>query len=176
MSNNLKDFPGNNSIFIDANIFLHHAFAVNDVSIEFLKRVENITVKAFTSVLVLEEVFFKLLLQHASNFIEKITVKKLKSYLQDDVKRSEIFTPLTQYQNFISILKSSGLKIIEVGGADLDIALHLAEQWGIITADAFHLAAMKKRGLTHLASDDTDFERVQEITLWRPKTIKETPP
>jgi predicted nucleic acid-binding protein len=169
VSNNLKDFPDNNGIFIDANIFLHHAFGTNDVSIEFLKRVENIAVKAFTSVLVLEEVFFKLLLQQASNFIEKITVKKLKSYLQDDVKRSEIFTSLTQYQNFITILKGSGLRIIELRGTDLDIALHLAERWGIVTADAFHLAVMKRRRLTHLASDDTDFERVQEITLWRPK-------
>lgn len=169
MSNNLKDFPANDSIFIDANIFLHHAFGMNDVSIGFLKRVEDIKVKAFTSVLVLEEVFFKLLLQQASNFFEKPTVKKLKSFLKDEAKRSEIFAPLSQYQDFITILKLSGLRIIEVKSTDVDIALHLSKRWGIVTADAFHLAVMKRKRLTHLASDDTDFEMVQEITLWRPQ-------
>ncbi|OGP81477.1 MAG: hypothetical protein A2Z08_05115 [Deltaproteobacteria bacterium RBG_16_54_11] len=169
MSNNLSNFPGEHRIFVDANIFLHHAFDSNEISVAFLKRIEQGAVKACTSVLVLEEVFLKLMLQYASNFIEAITVKKLKRYLLNDKRRSEIFVPLRQYQNFITVLKSSGLLIIEVKGHDMDTALQLAERWGIATADALHLAVMERRNVTHLASDDTDFERIREITLWRPQ-------
>ncbi|HIC91265.1 MAG TPA: hypothetical protein EYP21_04235 [Syntrophaceae bacterium] len=37
MLRSLKDFTGRESIFIDANIFLHHAFDTNATSIGFLK-------------------------------------------------------------------------------------------------------------------------------------------
>ncbi|GFP19953.1 hypothetical protein HKBW3S03_01457, partial [Candidatus Hakubella thermalkaliphila] len=51
MPKNLKDFRGKEPIFIDANIFLHHAFDVNPVSVEFLKKVESFDLKAYTSAL-----------------------------------------------------------------------------------------------------------------------------
>ena len=57
MRNNLNGFTGRDQIFIDANIFLHHAFNVNDVSVQFLSRVEAQDIRAATSALVLEEVF-----------------------------------------------------------------------------------------------------------------------
>ncbi|MBW2039768.1 MAG: PIN domain-containing protein [Deltaproteobacteria bacterium] len=164
----LKNFPERASIFVDANIFLHHAFGINEVSVEFLKRVENISVKAYTSVLVLEEVFFKLMLQVSSNFLERVTIKRVKSLLKDESKRSEIFRPLFEYQNFLNVLRDSGLRISEVRTSDLDTALRLSEKWGLVTADALHLAVMKRRGLTHLASDDSDFEGIEDISLWKP--------
>ena len=33
MQTNLSDFKGNEAIFIDANIFLYHAFDVNAISV-----------------------------------------------------------------------------------------------------------------------------------------------
>jgi hypothetical protein len=41
MQKNLKDFDRKDNIFLDANIFLHHAFDINPVSVEFLKRIEE---------------------------------------------------------------------------------------------------------------------------------------
>ncbi|GFP25587.1 hypothetical protein HKBW3S43_01177 [Candidatus Hakubella thermalkaliphila] len=75
MPKNLKDFRGKEPIFIDANIFLHHAFDVNPVSVEFLKKVESFDLKAYTSALVIEEVTFKLIMQSASNFLDKVTLQ-----------------------------------------------------------------------------------------------------
>lgn len=74
MQKNLKDFKGKEGIFIDANIFLHHAFDMNPISVEFLKTVESFNLKAFTSALVIEEVMFKLVMQSASNFLGKVTL------------------------------------------------------------------------------------------------------
>ncbi len=44
MQKNLKDFKGKEAIFIDANIFLHHAFDINATSVEFLKKYEYISI------------------------------------------------------------------------------------------------------------------------------------
>ena len=42
------------TIFIDANIFLHHAFYVNPALVEFLKKVESSDLKAYISAMVME--------------------------------------------------------------------------------------------------------------------------
>lgn len=78
MQRNLKDFSGKGPIFIDANIFLHHAFDLNSDSIEFLKKVETVNLKAFTSALVIEEITFKLIMQSASNFLSRVTLGSIE--------------------------------------------------------------------------------------------------
>jgi len=165
---NLENLPEATTVFVDANIFLHHAFGTNNNSIEFLKRVEKGSVKAYTSVLVLEEVFFKLLMQQASNYLEKVNVEKVKAFLKEERNRDKIFGPIFQYLKYIKILKSLGLKVIEVRDEDIEMALNLARKWGIIAADAFHLAVMQRKLIVHLISDDSDFERAEDINLWRP--------
>jgi predicted nucleic acid-binding protein len=164
----LIDLPKGSTVFIDTNIFLHHAFDINRASIEFLKRVEKGVVKAHTSALVVEELLFKLLMQRASNFLERVSVEKVKTLLKDEVKREKIFESIVQYLQYMDTLKKLGLKILEIGDKDSNMAIHLAKQWGMITADAFHLAVMQRKGIVHLVSDDSDYENVEDITLWRP--------
>jgi predicted nucleic acid-binding protein len=119
--------------------------------------------------LVLEEVFFKLLMQQASNFLKRVSVEKVKAFLKVERNREKIFGPIFQYLRYIDTLQNLGLKVLEITEKDLDIAIHLARKWGIITADAFHLAVMQRKGIVHLVSDDSDFERARDIKLWRPK-------
>jgi len=164
----LIDLPKGSTVFIDTNIFLHHAFDINLISIEFLKRIEKGTVKAYTSALVAEELFFKLLMQQASNFLKSVSVEKVKTLLKDERNREKIFESIFKYLKYIDTLQNLGLKILEIRDKDLDVAIHLAKKWGIITADAFHLAVMQRKGIVQLVSDDCDFERVKDVTLWRP--------
>jgi len=164
----LIDLPKGSTVFIDTNIFLHHAFDINLISIEFLKRIEKGTVKAYTSALVAEELFFKLLMQQASNFLKSVSVEKVKTLLKDERNREKIFESIFKYLKYIDTLQNLGLKILEIRDKDLDVAIHLAKKWGIITADAFHLAVMQRKGIVQLVSDDSDFERVKDVTLWRP--------
>lgn len=98
MRRNLKDFAGKAPIFIDANIFLHHAFGTNITSIEFLKKVESLNMKAYTSTLVLEEIVFKLIMQSASNFIERVALDTVKQFLKDSKNREKVFSPVEKYK------------------------------------------------------------------------------
>ncbi len=164
----LDEFPAKGRIFVDANIFLHHAFDLNESSVRFLQRVERGEVRAYTSLLVLEEVFFKLLIQRASNLLPKVTLEKVKSLLKDKKAREEIFSPLFRYLKYLGTLKAGGLRVSGLKEEDMGRAIHIAGQWGLLTADALHLAVMKRRGIVHLASADSDFEAIEGITLWKP--------
>ena len=75
MPKNLAEFKGTHPIFLGANIFLFHAFDSNEIAVDFLKKIEIEGFKVYTSSLVLEEVFFKLTLQSASNFTDHLNLQ-----------------------------------------------------------------------------------------------------
>jgi predicted nucleic acid-binding protein len=51
----------------------------------------------------------------------------------------------------------------------LETAAHLSSQLRLLTNDALTVAAMKKLGLTHLATNDDDFDQIAGFTLWKPR-------
>jgi predicted nucleic acid-binding protein len=38
----------------------------------------------------------------------------------------------------------------------------------LLTNDTFHVATMKMQGITHIATNDPDFERVGGLKVWKP--------
>ncbi len=168
MLKSLRNFQGKEAIFIDANIFLHHAFDVNHASVEFLKKVESSDLKVYTSALVIEEITFMLMIQSASNFLEKVTLNSVKIYLKDDENREKVFKPVEEYREYINYLKDFGLTILDLTDRDMVVAIQKARTYGLITADAAHIAIMERKGITHIASSDSDFKAISSITLWSP--------
>lgn len=47
-------------------------------------------------------------------------------------------------------------------------AVQKAKTYGLITADAAHLAVMERKGIQHIATADNDFVSVPDITVWSP--------
>jgi len=168
MQRNLKDFKGKEAIFIDANIFLHHAFDMNPTSVVFLKTLESFSLKAYTSALVIEEITFKLIMQSASNFLEKPTLQNIKVLLKDTKTKEEIFKPVVEYRGYLDMLKDFGLTVLDLTDKDMAAAIQKAKIYGLIAADAAHIAVMERKGITHMASSDSDFKAVNHITLWSP--------
>jgi len=169
MQKNLKDSGGRKHIFIDANVSLHHAFDLKSDSVEFLKDVETLNLKAFTSALVIEQITFKLLMQLASNFLPRVNLQKVKTLLQDKVKREEVIAPVEAYRSYINRLKDLGLKVLDLTDEDMKRALQISKAYGLVTADASHVAVMQRTGIRSLASDDSDFHVLKEITVWPPE-------
>ncbi len=168
MQKRLKEFNEKEPIFIDANIFLHHAFDANPNSIQFLKSVESSNIKAYTSALVIEEIMFKLIMQSASNFLHKLTLQDVKGLLRDNKYREKIFKPVLEYRGYIEILKDFGLAVLDLTDKDMAAALLKAKEYGLIMADASHIAVMERKGISNIASSDGDFSSVKNITLWSP--------
>ena len=169
MRKNLKDFREKEGIFVDANIFLHHAFDINAVSVEFLKKIESSSMKVYTSALVMEEITFKLVMQSASNFIDRVTLNSVKNLIKDNKVKEKVFLPVEEYREYMNNLKEIGMTVLDLTDKDMSVALQKAKTYGLITADAAHLAVMARKSLTHIATNDRDFEAVSGITVWSPE-------
>jgi len=50
----------------------------------------------------------------------------------------------------------------------LDMAVDLSNRHGLLISDASHLAVMKAQGITNIATNDSDFERVNGIDIYKP--------
>jgi predicted nucleic acid-binding protein len=60
------------------------------------------------------------------------------------------------------------LTILSVTGTQASRAADFSRQHGLLTNDALIVAVMQDHGLTHLASNDADFDRVPGITRYAP--------
>ncbi len=70
-----------------------------------------------------------------------------------------------------AILNISAIGNLKIVGIDYDvfgIALEYSERYGLLSNDAIHLATMKKHGITSIATNDRDFERVEWLNIQKP--------
>jgi len=72
------------------------------------------------------------------------------------------------WRNYVYIRRYP-ITLVEVDEMAMDLAVQLSGRYRLLISDAVHIAIMKKRGILDLASNDSDFERVTEINLWKPK-------
>ena len=101
MSPSLASYSADEPIFVDANIFLFHAF--NDekfggLATAFLTRIERQEIKALTSSLVIDEVLFKILVQEAAAHLQKPTIWNIKRAMRDGAFVKKIYAPVPEVQ------------------------------------------------------------------------------
>ena len=67
-----------------------------------------------------------------------------------------------------SIKRVENLRIVEMDGEVFDTALDYSKEYCLLSNDAIHVATMKRYGITNIATNDPDFERVGGIMVWKP--------
>jgi len=172
MANALATFHLAAPIFVDANIFLFHAFAHpqhGDAARRFLERVELAEVNAVTSVLVENEVLFKILVQEAAGRLTHSTIWNVRRALRDDLAfREQVYRPARQYLGYIEALTHKGMMLVNITAGQMQRAVDLGRQLGLLITDATHVATWQAQGIVHVATDDEDLWRVPGVTAWGP--------
>jgi len=165
----LRALPTDSRVFIDANIFLYTILGhprFKSPCKEFLIKLENGVYEGTTSTLILNEVVHKLMLA------EVIKINGLSSEreaLKLIRKNPEIISKLhTTWSNY-AYIRRYPIAITEVDERAMDLSVQISERYRLLISDAVHIAIMKKRGIVDLASNDSDFERVAGINLWKPR-------
>jgi predicted nucleic acid-binding protein len=51
----------------------------------------------------------------------------------------------------------------------LESATHISVQHSILTNDALIIAGMQQFGLTHLVTNDDDFDNIPDLSVWKPR-------
>ncbi|MEA2074269.1 MAG: PIN domain-containing protein [Euryarchaeota archaeon] len=152
-------------VFIDANIFLYSAFqhpVLGNNCKDFLVRVEKGEIIGHTSDFVLNEVFHKLMIAEVVKKFEK-TAKQAISLIK---KKPEVIAELETIWVEMGIIKSFNISILD--GSLFPDFVEMSKKYWLMATDAFHVATMKRYGITNIATNDPDFERVDWINVWKP--------
>jgi len=159
-------------IFVDANIFLFHAFAHpqhGDAARRFLERLELAEISAVTSVLVENEVVFKIMLQEAARLLDRPTLWNVRQALRDDpVFREQVYRPGQQYQDYIAALSHTGLRLVDVTVDQMQRAIDLGAEHGLLITDATHVATCQAHDIVNIATGDEDLWEIPGTTAWSP--------
>ena len=60
------------------------------------------------------------------------------------------------------------IKICSCGESVLDMAVGLSNKYGLLISDATHLAVIKSEGISNIVTNDSDFKRIEDLTVYRP--------
>ena len=66
------------------------------------------------------------------------------------------------------VLAIENLEILPVKTEHLQAAAHIMEKYSLLPRDAVHIAVMRETGIQDIASADTDFDTINNITRWTP--------
>jgi predicted nucleic acid-binding protein len=83
-------------------------------------------------------------------------------------KQPSMVRQLNRFQNAVQDIFQSRLQVLAIQPDLMLQATALSRQPGLLTNDALTVAIMQHHGLTHLASHDSDFDRVPGITRYAP--------
>jgi len=162
---NFSDIPEGTNIFVDSNILLyiflrHHLFHASCHTL--IQRIENSEINGYCNDFVFNEVIHKLMITAFVNFYHCSpygAVSLIK-------RKPEILNEFPELWQAGELLQALGFTIIS--GPFFPDAVNLAEDYHLLITDAVHVAAMKKEGITHIATNDVDFERIPFLEISKP--------
>ncbi len=168
----LSDFTSNERIFIDANIFIYNALddpLHAESCTDFLRQVEANNIKGVITPHIMDEILFKILIAEASQHIEKFTLSALKKEMKSHRFSTTVYKPVKEYSEYLTELTYGGLEILTVDRELIEKSIELGSQYGLLITDAIHLSTMKQYGIIHIATNDSDFERIDSINIYKPE-------
>ena len=164
----LDEIETGTTIFIDANIFLYEIldhWKYAEPCNSFLEHINMGKYHALMSVLICNEVFHRVVI---AEVVEKYDIepKSAVNYLK---KNWGIVKELNKaWDAILNINAIENLEIVEIDREIFGVALKYSKKYGLLSNDAIHLATMKRHGLTNVATNDGDFERVEWLNIWKP--------
>jgi predicted nucleic acid-binding protein len=159
--------PSGTEVFLDANTLIYHFTAeptYGAACTRLIERIEQADLRGFISAEVLSDAAHRLMtIEAMQRFGWPMTglAARLRKHHSEIAK-------LTSFQQAIERVPQLGIHAWDV---TLDLVLSAAkisQQHELLSGDALVVAVMQSHGLTALASNDTDFDRVPGLTRYAP--------
>lgn len=164
----LPDLEDGSSIFIDANIFVYHfskKSRLNPACSSLLERAERKEINGITSISVVHEVTHRMMLIEAAAILPDVKIKGLVKYLKF---HPDIVKKLVNHQCVPEKISTFNLEIISSDIKTVERSQQMKRRYGFLSNDALILQIMEDLKIDNLTSNDSDFERVNFITLYKP--------
>lgn len=163
----LNELKTQDTVFIDANIFLYHFTGVSYECKEFLKRCEAKDLLGVTSLTVITEVCHHLMIAEA---IKEGFVSTARPTVQLQ-RKPEIVKKLSEYSAQIMNIMDWGIKIITPPPDILIKSQVYRTQFGLLTNDSFIPVYMKLANTDKLVTFDQAFTRLPSLAIYSPSDI-----
>lgn len=135
----------------------------------FLDKIESGQILAYTSSLVIDEVYYAILISKGAEILQTNRIKAIQGRLKTDKDLAETcYNEVLIFQNYLDALEEISLVIVDVTSRILRGSIEIAKKHLLLSRDAVHLSTCKEFSIKHIASRDDDFERVNFVSLWRP--------
>ena len=167
MKNFLNDLPVGNVVYVDSNIFIYDATEHPKYAIscsKFLDRVESGGITGITSILTINETVHKLSIIELSSKMKERPVSIIRLVKEDPSLLDTLDNPFIVAEDIMDM----NLEIVSFSDLIFEKALRFMKQHRLMSNDAVHLATMKRYGVTNIATNDGDFERVRGLKVWKP--------
>ena len=168
----LAEFRGAERIYIDSNIFVsHHSkdTANREECTSFLRDVENGGVNAATSSVAIDETVYILLKFKAAEILDTHKHYKILDALRHDRGVFDEAWEVAQVHiDYVDALRAKEVLQVFTQTADPLTVKDLAMKYQLLPRDASHLGIMLKNLINNIATNDSDFKRIENITVWMP--------
>jgi len=163
----LDEIKTGSEVFIDVNIFIYHFTGVSEECGYFLNRCEQGDLIAITSVNVILEVLHRLMMVEA---VKKNLVKP-PNIVRKLSKSPEKIKGLNEYFVNAQKINEMGIEIRPVTLETVIKSQMVRMSYGLMVNDSVIAASMQEEGLKLLATNDTGFEKVDEILVYSPEDV-----
>lgn len=160
------DLPKGSACFVDANIFAYHLVGIRDLGPrchDFLERVGS-EIDATSAAFCLADAVHRVMTIEAR---EKFQLAgDAPSWLQ---RHPDRIRELTAFRDAAEQIQSLSLRLIVPDAGTISEAAELSAKHGLLTNDAIIVALMRRHDITHLVTNDDDFDHVPDLTVWKPR-------
>lgn len=168
----LEVFHDIDKIYIDSAIFIsHHSIDAADRKecTVFLNSVENGEINAFTSSIAIDETVYILLKFKAAEILDTNRHYKILDALRHDkIIFDEAWKVAQEHIDYVDALRKKNSLYIITQMADPIEVKDIARKYRLLPRDASHFGVMMNNQINHIATSDSDFERIEGITVWKP--------
>ena len=171
-TSSLEDLPIGQRIFLDATIFVYHFFSGSTQCRRLLERCERREVFGVTSVVAFNEATHRLMTMEAvrSGLVNPGSVpRKLR-------QRPDLVRKVRDYIWQVQSIPTWGIEVLPMDLGCCLRAMDIRAATGLLTNDSLIVATLRAEGLTAIATADADFERVDDLQVFRPTDLGSAAP
>ncbi len=161
--NDISDIPANSSVFVDSNVITYFLLKHKNLypsCRKFLRRIEKGEIKGFLNSVVISEVYFIYIRVKLSELLKIPPYKVMKEVKKKPKLLNKV--DLLPVDMFFSI---PNLFLVHPHFTYLSAVISRNK---LLPSDALHLATMTSNNIMNIATNDTDFDGIKGITLWKP--------
>ena len=165
----LHEIEAGSRVFIDANIFVYHfsdGSEFNKSCTDLLYRVETSQIHGFTSTGIIMEASHRLMMVEASSVLD-VEIKNLPKYLK---QHPDIVKQLAKHLTVPQKISELNIEIIQTTLKNVVDSQLNKTKYGFLSNDALTLKIMEDVGIANIASNDSDFKRIEWLKFYLPSS------